>query len=67
MHTEASYIVWMRFELYDLFACIEVEASEHKVVATTHKPILPCYKFASTDRNICYFEGLDDCRGLVVV
>lgn len=67
MHAKASDIVRMRFELYDLLSCVEVETTEHKVIATADKPVLPRDEFTGTNRDICDFESFYDCRGLIIV
>lgn len=67
MDTETSNVVGMCFELYDLFASIEIVAPEHKVITTADEPILPCDESASSDGNIRYFKGLDYRRRLVIV
>lgn len=57
----------MSFKLNNLLASVEVEASKHKVITSTHEPVLPRDEFTCSYGYIGDLERFDNGRVLIVV
>lgn len=65
MDHNSTNVIRVSLECCDLLGCVVIIDAKVEVIGAAYNPVLPSDEAASANRDICEFEGFDNCLAQV--